>query len=67
MPRKVVLVAGASGLVGYAAMQHFAREPGCEVIAVSRRQPDTTFGARFLAVDLTDTRTVPARSAPWAT
>ena len=56
MPRKVVLIAGASGLVGYAAMQHFAREPGCEVIAVSRRRPDTTFGARFLAVDLTDTQ-----------
>jgi len=53
--RKVVLVAGASGLVGYAAMKHFAGEPGCEVIAVSRRRPDATFGARFIAADLTDT------------
>ena len=54
MRRKVVLVAGASGLVGYAAMKHFASELGCEVIAVSRRRPDTTFGARFIAADLTD-------------
>jgi nucleoside-diphosphate-sugar epimerase len=51
---KVVLVAGASGLVGYAAMRHFSSEPDCEVIAVSRRRPDTTFGARHIAADLTD-------------
>src|SRR4051812_20827924 len=54
MPRKVVLVVGASGLVGYAAMKHFSGEPDCEVIAVSRRRPDETFGARFIAADLTD-------------
>ena len=54
MKRKVVLVAGASGLVGYAALKHFAGEPDCEVIAVSRRRPDETFGARFMAADLTD-------------
>ncbi len=53
MPRKV-LIAGATGLVGYAAMKHFAREKDCEVIAVSRRQPDETFGARWLALDLGD-------------
>jgi nucleoside-diphosphate-sugar epimerase len=56
MQRKVVLVVGASGLVGYAAMKHFAADPGCEVIAVSRRRPAQTFGARFLAVDLTDAK-----------
>ncbi len=54
MPRKTVLVAGASGLVGYAAMKHFASEPDCDVIAVSRRHPGETFGARFVAADLTD-------------
>lgn len=54
MPRKVVLVAGASGLVGYAAMKHFADDPRCEVIAVSRRRPDETYGARFVAADLCD-------------
>ncbi len=36
MPRKIVLVAGASGLVGYAAMKHLAGDAACEVIAVSR-------------------------------
>ncbi len=54
MAKKTVLIAGASGLVGYAAMKHFAREPGCDVIAVSRRNPGDTFGARFVAADLTD-------------
>jgi nucleoside-diphosphate-sugar epimerase len=54
MSRKVVLVVGASGLVGYAAMKHFASDPACEVLAVSRRRPDETFGARYIAADLTD-------------
>jgi nucleoside-diphosphate-sugar epimerase len=54
MPGKVVLIAGASGLVGYAAMKHFAAEHDCEVMAVSRRRPDETFGARFVSADLTD-------------
>lgn len=54
MPSKKVLIAGATGLVGYAAMKHFAREKGCEVIALSRRRPDETFGARWLPLDLTD-------------
>ena len=56
MPRKTVLVLGASGLVGYAAMKHFSGDPDCDVIAVSRRRPDETFVARFLAADLTDAR-----------
>jgi len=54
MTQKKVLIAGATGLVGYAAMKHFASEPDCEVIAVSRRRPDETFGARWLPLDLTD-------------
>ena len=54
MPSKKVLIAGATGLVGYACMKHFASEPGCEVIAVSRRRPDETFGARWLPLDLSD-------------
>lgn len=53
MPRKI-LIAGATGLVGYAAMKHFASEKDCEVLAVSRRRPDETFGARWLPLDLTD-------------
>jgi nucleoside-diphosphate-sugar epimerase len=54
MPSRKILIAGATGLVGYAAMKHFARQPGSEVIAVSRRQPDDTYGARWLPLDLTD-------------
>ena len=54
MTLKKVLIAGATGLVGYAAMKHFAGKPGCEVIAVSRRRPDETFGARWLPLDLAD-------------
>ena len=54
MPSKKVLVAGATGLVGHAAMKHFAAEPGCEVIALSRRRPAETHGARWLPLDLND-------------
>jgi len=55
--RKTVLVAGATGLVGYAAMQHFGAMPDTDVIAVSRRKPAETFGARFIPADLTDRET----------
>jgi len=51
-----ILIAGATGVVGFAAMKHFAERGDCEVTAVSRRRPLETFGARFLAVDLTDAK-----------
>lgn len=54
MASKTVLVAGATGLVGHAAMQHFAGVADTDVIAVSRRRPAETFGARFIPVDLRD-------------
>jgi nucleoside-diphosphate-sugar epimerase len=54
VPAKKILIAGATGLVGYAAMKHFARDERCEVIALSRRQPDETYGARWLPLDLGD-------------
>ncbi|HTR87469.1 MAG TPA: NAD-dependent epimerase/dehydratase family protein [Reyranella sp.] len=53
MAAKKVLVAGATGLVGYAAMKHFSAL-GCETIAVSRRRPDETFGATWLPLDLSN-------------
>ena len=53
MARKTVLVAGATGLVGYAALKHFAAEPGTAVIALSRRRRRGA-AARHLALDLTD-------------
>ena len=52
--RKKVLIAGASGLVGYAAIRHFGGKPDCDIVALSRRAPDNTHGARFVALDLTD-------------
>jgi nucleoside-diphosphate-sugar epimerase len=54
MTRKTVLIAGATGLVGFAAMKHFSTQPDCRVIALSRRRPDETFGAEFLPLDLTE-------------
>jgi nucleoside-diphosphate-sugar epimerase len=51
---KKVVIAGATGLVGYAAMKHFGSQAGCDVVALSRRKPDDTFGARWLPLDLTD-------------
>ncbi len=61
MARKTVLVAGATGLVGYAALKHFAGAPDTDVIAVSRSAPPKT-GARHLALDLTDAAACQAAS-----
>lgn len=54
MSEKTVLIAGATGLVGAAAMKHFAGQPGCQVIALSRRKPAETWGAQWLQLDLND-------------
>jgi nucleoside-diphosphate-sugar epimerase len=54
MGAKRVVIAGATGLVGYAAMKHFARDRRCDVVALSRRRPDETYGARWLPLDLAD-------------
>ena len=47
-------MAGASGLVGFAAAKHFAQRPGWKVIAVSRRLPEGLDGVELISVDLTD-------------
>jgi len=54
MAERTVLVAGATGLVGLAAVEHFAALPGWQVLALSRRRPALPAGARHVAVDLTD-------------
>ena len=54
MTLNTVLVAGASGLVGFAAAKHFAQRPGWKVIAVSRRLPEGLDGVELVSVDLTD-------------
>lgn len=54
MAVKKVVVAGATGLVGNAALRHFGGTGGREVVALSRRKPRQLYGARHLPVDLTD-------------
>ncbi len=53
MAAKKVLVAGASGVVGLAALRHFAAQPDVEVIGLARR-PRQVPGAEVLALDLDD-------------
>ncbi len=62
---KTVLVAGASGLVGQAAVSHFLAR-GDRVIALSRRAPYGADGARFVAADLVDRDAARAAIAPLA-
>jgi len=53
---RTILIAGATGLVGGAAVEHFGRLPGWRVIALSRRRPPLPAGGRHLPLDLTDAR-----------
>jgi nucleoside-diphosphate-sugar epimerase len=54
MADRTVLVAGASGLIGHAALERFARSGGWDVIGISRSAPDDVPGVRVVALDLTD-------------
>ena len=54
MVGKKVVVAGATGLVGHAALRHFGQVAGCDVVALSRRRPRELHGARYVPIDLTD-------------
>ncbi len=49
-----VLVVGATGVVGFAALKQFGGRSDCKLTAVSRREPLERFGADFLPLDLTD-------------
>lgn len=49
-----VLIAGASGLIGEAAMRLFSSLPDWDVVGVSRRQPAGIGSAEWLPLDLTD-------------
>lgn len=51
-----VLIAGASGVIGSAAVEHFARLPGWQLTALSRRKPCVAEGTRFdhVSADLRD-------------
>ena len=56
MTRKkhTILIAGASGVVGAAAVEHFASLPDWDVLALSRRHSPLPAGVRHVALDLTD-------------
>ena len=54
MARKKMVVAGATGLVGNAALRHFGASGGCDVVALSRRKPRDLFGAQHVQIDLSD-------------
>ncbi len=54
MARNTILIAGASGLIGRAAIEHFARQPDWRVIALSRRAPEVDVAVEHLPVDLMD-------------
>ncbi len=56
-----VLIAGATGLVGYAALKHF----GANAIALSRRVPADLHGARHMALDLTDAAACRQAAESW--
>jgi nucleoside-diphosphate-sugar epimerase len=54
MSRQTLLIAGATGMVGHAAIEHFSGLPGWSVVTLSRRSPPPRAGIAHLAVDLTD-------------
>jgi nucleoside-diphosphate-sugar epimerase len=54
MSKKKVLIVGATGLVGHAVMKHFGTQEDCQIVAVSRRTPEESYGASHISVDLTD-------------
>ena len=51
---KHVLVAGASGVVGFSALRRFSSTADCKITAISRKAPLETGRARYLSVDLAD-------------
>lgn len=54
MERKKVIVAGDSGVVGFAAAKHFSGLPGWDVVGVSRSALQSPHGGEHVAVDLQD-------------
>ncbi|SDL62964.1 Nucleoside-diphosphate-sugar epimerase [Modicisalibacter muralis] len=52
--RKVALVVGASGIVGRAALAHFAAAQDWQVLAAARRPPADSANVRALSLDLLD-------------
>src|SRR4051794_40371115 len=57
MPRKVALVAGATGVVGRALLEYLEGQNDWDIVAVSRRAPDFPSRAWHLSIDLADAGT----------
>ena len=66
MARRKVLVAGASGVVGYAAVQHFASLGDWDVVGIARRPPAPVDGAELRSLDLMDAAACEAAAADLA-
>lgn len=49
-----IVIAGALGAVGRGALEHFDRQEGWDVVALSRRAPDFENGATWVSVDFQD-------------
>ena len=58
-----VLIAGALGLVGRAALAEY-EAAGWDIVALARRRPEFESSARFLSVDLTDADACRAALSP---
>jgi nucleoside-diphosphate-sugar epimerase len=54
MADNTILIAGATGVVGAAALEHFATRPNWDVVAVSRRPPPAMQRVKHVPLDLTD-------------
>jgi nucleoside-diphosphate-sugar epimerase len=53
-PKNTVLIAGATGVIGAAALARFASAQDWQTIAVSRRTPETPGNFKHLSLDLRD-------------
>ena len=64
-PERHVVIAGGSGVIGSAAVEHFAALPGWKVTALCRRRPVVAPGTAFahLSVDLEDSAACSAAMA----
>lgn len=59
-----VLVVGALGVVGRAAMERFAQRPGLRAVGLARRRPDFAPDATWVSADLRDARATREALAP---
>lgn len=51
---KTVLIAGASGVIGRAAIERFSADPECRIVGIARRAPSFPTKAEFVSADLQD-------------